>query len=259
MAKIKLTKEVNNLYTELKKLSKTANQRILQLERSYTKENVAVKDLRQKLELENVKAWTKGGRVRVSKKMSEEQLKATLKATKNFLRKESLTTKRGIKKAKKRAFDTLRVRFSDEIDGEDLSDEDILDLVNFFDDDEVNDITNYIPGSDVIAIIEESREKESSYTDFSSMMNSIVTYNKGSNIENLLRKIYSKYVYKGNNNNDTIDMLYENVLELVNNANTEDELNEVSSIVETLINDGKISDREYNYLTNIIEEKRLIL
>lgn len=38
MAKIELTKEQTALYNELKRLSKTANQRILQLERTFGKD-----------------------------------------------------------------------------------------------------------------------------------------------------------------------------------------------------------------------------
>jgi len=76
----------NKLFNELKKLSKRANQRILRLERlTGIKESFATKQLSDYLSSEQIKGWTKTGRVRVSKQMTETQMIATIKATKQFL------------------------------------------------------------------------------------------------------------------------------------------------------------------------------
>lgn len=76
----------DELYNELKKLSKRANQRILRLERlTKMKEPFAVKELMDYLSSKPVQGMTKKGRVRVSKSMTETQLIATIKATKEFL------------------------------------------------------------------------------------------------------------------------------------------------------------------------------
>lgn len=140
--KIELTKEQNILFNELKSLSKKANQRILELERSYKKEPLATKYLREKLAVEPLQAWTRKGRIKASKRMSEEQMKATIKATKDFL-KNPMSTKRGIKRAKKKAVETLKDRFGTEVSG--LEEDEVNALTEIFYDDEVNDITNYIP------------------------------------------------------------------------------------------------------------------
>ena len=143
MAKrIELTKEQGQLFNELKSLSKRANQRILELERSFTKEPLATKYLREKLEVEPLQAWTRKGRVKTSKKMTIEEMKATIKATKDFLA-NPMSTKRGIKRAKKKAKETLKERFGTETN--ELSEDEVNELTEFFDDDDVNDITNYIP------------------------------------------------------------------------------------------------------------------
>lgn len=86
-------------------------------------------------------------------------------------------------------------------------------------------------------------------------MESIIQWNRGHSIENILRKIYTKYIYRGSNT-DEIDILYGNVNELLNSANTENDLLELESIVSSLLADGKIDGKEYNYLINAINDKK---
>ena len=141
--KIELTKEQNLLFNELKILSKRANQRILELERIIkNKEPLATQYLREKLEVKPLQAWTRKGRVKASKKMTPEQMQATIKATKEFL-KNPMSTRRGIKKAKQKAIETLKERFDTDVGG--LEEDEVRSLTDIFYDDEVNDITNYIP------------------------------------------------------------------------------------------------------------------
>ena len=49
--KVEMTAEQARLYAELKKLSKRANQRIVRLEREFGTENLAIRNLRDKLGL----------------------------------------------------------------------------------------------------------------------------------------------------------------------------------------------------------------
>lgn len=137
-----LTREEQELFNELKKLSKTANQRIVRLEREFGKDTWATKYLKEKLATEPLQAWTISGRVKANKSMTVTQMKATIKATKEFLN-SSISTKRGIKKAKQKAIKTLKTRFSTDVSV--ISYEEAEALVNFFDDKEVNGITNFIP------------------------------------------------------------------------------------------------------------------
>lgn len=89
-----------------------------------------------------MQAWSVSGRVKANKSMTVIQMKATIKATKEFLN-SSISTKRGIKKAKQKAIKTLKTRFSTDVS--DISYEEAEALTNFFDDKEVNGITNFIP------------------------------------------------------------------------------------------------------------------
>lgn len=254
MAKVKeLTREEQELFNELKKLSKRANQRIVRLEREFGKDTWATRYLKEKLEAEPLQAWTKKGRVKFNKSMSSTQMKATIKATKEFLN-SSISTKRGIKKAKQKAIKTLKIRFSTDVS--EISYQEAEALTMFFEDKEVNGITNFIPGSNVLPVIEEAREQNTDYSTFASQMESIIQWNRGKSIENILRKIYAKYIYKGNQNSDELEMLYSNILELITNATSENDIQEVESIIANLLSEGKIDEKEYNYLLNAINDKR---
>ena len=87
-------------------------------------------------------------------------------------------------------------------------------------------------------------------------MESIKQWNKGTFMENILRKIYAKYIYQGNKDTDELEMLYSNVLELISSAKSEYDVQEVESIVSNLLSEGKINEQEYNYLMNAINDKR---
>lgn len=90
-----------SLYSDLKKLSKRANQRILRLERlTEKKETFAVKELADVLSIEGINAWTKSGRVRVNLSMDVITMRATIKAVKQFLN-NPLSTTGKVKKFKK--------------------------------------------------------------------------------------------------------------------------------------------------------------
>lgn len=75
-------------------------------------------------------------------------------------------------------------------------------------------------------------------------------------MENILRKIYAKYIYRGNEATNELEMLYGNVLEIIESATNEYDLQEVESIVSNLLSEGKIKEQEYNYLMNAINDKR---
>lgn len=141
-SKKELTREEQELFNELKKLSKRANQRIVRLERRFGKDTWATKYLKDKLATEPLLAWTRSGRVRVNKSMTITQMTGTIKATKEFL-KSGTSTARGIKKAKIKAINTLKTRFSTDVS--EITYEEAEALTNFFEDREVNQITNFIP------------------------------------------------------------------------------------------------------------------
>lgn len=98
---------MNELFNELKKLGKRANQRIVRLERlTGVKESFAVKQLADYLSSMQVNGWTKTGRVRYNPNMTETQMIATIKAVKDFLENETSRVA-PVKKIKKEVEESL--------------------------------------------------------------------------------------------------------------------------------------------------------
>ena len=87
-------------------------------------------------------------------------------------------------------------------------------------------------------------------------MESIKKWNEGKSMLNELRKIYIKYIFQGNEDTDEMEILFSNILELIANAKSEYDLQEVESIVSNLLAEEKIDSKDYNYLINNINDKR---
>lgn len=87
-------------------------------------------------------------------------------------------------------------------------------------------------------------------------MQGYIKYNKGrGNIESIIRKIYIKYVFKGNKNRNEVDILYSNYISAIDLASNETELEELTGILDDLRSDDKINEKDFNYLINKINEK----
>ena len=177
-------------------------------------------------------------------------MRATIKATKNFLA-NPFSTKSGMKRAKAKTIQTLKERFGIDTD---ITDDEVESLANFFEDSDVNKSTNYVEGSDIIAIIEDMREKENvTYEDFVKEMKRYQKYNKGKEIAQL-RNIYRKYINtkKGSN----ADILLGYIKDSIDEATTSEELDDLEEYIKKLLDDGLMKKSEYNHFMNLIEEKR---
>lgn len=98
--KREMTLEEKELYNDLKKLVKRANQRLLSLERLVgEKDSFASKQLFDYLSSENLKAVTESYRIK-TENFNLEQMEAIKTAVEDFLDKDSLSTIRNIKKYK---------------------------------------------------------------------------------------------------------------------------------------------------------------
>ena len=189
--KKELTREEQELFNELKKLSKRANQRIVRLEREFGKDTWATKYLKEKLATEPLQAWTISGRVKVNKSMTVTQMKATIKATKEFLN-SSISTKRGIKQVKKTTIKQLAKSLGTE--DEDLTDEEAEALYDMLSDDYVTDILKYIPASEFWALIEDAKEAGDTQDSFISRISDYIEFGNDVDMRNKLIMIYEKYV-----------------------------------------------------------------
>lgn len=192
MAKsIEMTPEQAKLYNELKKLSKRANQRLVRLERAFGKDTWASKRLRNKLDIESLQAWTKTGRVKVNKKMTITQLKATIKATQQFLNSKTSRVK-GVKEVKKTTISNIAKSLGTE--EEELTNEEAETLYDLLSEDYITDLTKYIPPSELWALIEDARASNDTEQQFIDRIKDYIYFGNDTDMINKLKIIYEKYV-----------------------------------------------------------------
>lgn len=249
--KIEMSSEEQQLFNELKKLSKRANQRIVRLEREFGKDTWATRYLKDKLEADPLRAWSVTGRVKVNKSMTLAQMKATIKATNEFLNSQ-ISTKRGITKTKKKVAEKIKTQYG--ID-EDLNEEEYEALENFFYDNEVNSITNYLAGSDVLALIEYAREYKLTKDNFRQEIKLYQRYNIGSDFEPIINRIYDKYVKEINSNKYQDIDEYDDIKQKIEECENKEDIEELKELVETLYYEREIGINEYNNYVSMIIEK----
>lgn len=249
--KIEMSSEEQQLFNELKKLSKRANQRIVRLEREFGKDTWATRYLKDKLEADPLRAWTITGRVKVNKNMTLAQMKATIKATNEFLNSQ-ISTKRGIAKTKKKVAEKIKTQYG--ID-EELDEEEYEALENFFYDNEVNSITNYLGGSDVLSLIEYARDQQLTKVDFREQIKAYQRYNIGSDFDIIINRIYDKYVRKLTTRVKNQLENSEEIKDMILNAETIEELEEIRNILTVKLYDNDINKDELRSLLSLLEEK----
>ena len=179
--------DLKQLQNDVKKLAKRVNQRILRIERTVKTETIAVENLRNKLDSEYVKGWTKSGRVRFNKKLSYWQLQGIKKASEEFLNKDVSTIK-GLKKQ----LEEYRTEYNK---GEEFDYEDLYNTMKLEIDLEAW-ITRYIPPSQFDNITEYAKEHNYSYEKY---LETLIIVADGRLVNDLdtkarIKKLYEKYV-----------------------------------------------------------------
>lgn len=189
--KKELTKEQQELYTELKKLAKRANQRLVRLEREFGTNTWASKKLMNRLVADPLQAWTSKNRVRVNKSMNITQMRATLKAVNQFLNSKT-STKRGIKQIKKTTIKNIAISLG--TDDEELTNEQAEVLYDMLSDDYVTDILRYIPASEFWALIEEAKEMKDTEQSFINRIKTYIEFGNDVDMVDKLSVIYNNYI-----------------------------------------------------------------
>lgn len=189
--KIELNEKQQQLYNELKKLSKRANQRLVRLEREFGKDTWASKKLRNRLESEPIQAWTHSGRIKVNKSMSITQMRAAIKATEQFLVSKTSTVS-GVKKVRKTTISGLARSLG--TDENELSNEEAETLYDMLSDDYVTDILRYIPASDFWALVEDAKEQHDTESQFINRIKDYIDFGNDKDMVTKLTAIYIKYV-----------------------------------------------------------------
>lgn len=193
--KIDLNERHQNLYNEVKKQVKKANQRLVRLERETGRNNSwAAKRLESKLS-GYMNAWTDSARVRINKSMSITRLKAIEKATRQF--NASKTSKVSgvrdtIKKQKEAMKESLAKEYEDKI--ELLSDEEINNLYDMMADKDSSKLMEYVPASSVWQLIIDARENKDNETQFLERIETYIETTNDSDMKEKITNIYNKFI-----------------------------------------------------------------
>lgn len=183
------------------KLIKRANRQIKAIEKNYGKESWAVKKLKSRLD--GQKNILKSGMISTRKNISDIEKKATLKAVNLFL--ESKTSKvTGVKKIEKRIksnikeYTSKRNKKGEVI--ETATNQDIENLYRLFEDKDFQDLSKYIPPSDIQIFAEEIVRKKRKGTSESKTKDYFI-------------KQINKYAQGGNDMeiNETINKLFDTI------------------------------------------------
>lgn len=178
-------------YKETLKLIKQVNSRITKLRQSgITQATYAEKKLKNRLQTSKIGAFHRG-RVKINPNMTETQLLAITKASKQFLESKTSTPK-GIERVQKAQIKGIQNLLSTEDRGK-VSKEDAELYFDAFSQNDFNYFTDYIDPSDLFQLIEEAKEKNASPDTWISMLGTLTTINDEETRERAIR-LYNKYV-----------------------------------------------------------------
>jgi hypothetical protein len=186
------TKKTNEQqYRELIRKVGQANKRLRAIKNEFGTLGWAGETLKDKTEMNLIKAWTSKG-IRINKNMSKEQQKAVLKAINNFFKSKTSTIK-GIKRVQREQIESLRITFSR--DDVELTTEESKALYKRFEDRDYTTVTRFIKPSDLNVLIDVAKEHNDTFKQF--MRRRVDSYITGIIDKNLrisLKAIYEKYV-----------------------------------------------------------------
>lgn len=177
-------------YNKLIKDVKIANQRIQRIQKRYGESSWAINELYNKIDNELVKGISSlSGNIKISRNMSEIQLRAIQKATETFLK--SNTSKlRGISATIKNTKDSLQRTFGDEANR--ISDKEINVLYDLVEDKNKRAITEQIGASTVWAKTIQAKEQNLTFNEYESLFKDDIDI-KDKDIREFLKDTYKKY------------------------------------------------------------------
>lgn len=178
-------------FKETLKLVKQVNSRITQLSKhGYSSGTWASKKLNARLQTSKIGAWHRG-RVKVKESMSDTQLKAIQKASRQFLESKTSTYK-GINKVKKNTIKSLASTLSDEDRGR-VNEEDAEFYYDMLGEDDFDYFADKIGASTLWILIDEANEQGDSENGWLDRLGRYITLND-EDIRNRAIRLYDKYI-----------------------------------------------------------------
>lgn len=188
----KYTKERAKLIADTRKIVSDANRRLKGLNQAGYKGTWASKKLADRLDTKILNAWTKQGKIKVNKILTNTQLKAIQKATQQFMT--SQTSKvSGIKKVKESTLDSLRATLSKDIELDEMDVETAYEMLSNKDFDYFNN-ADRVGASTMWALIEDAKEYDQSEDTFISRL--LNMYDSSNDLDAIERakRLYDRYI-----------------------------------------------------------------
>lgn len=188
----KYTKERAKLIADTRKLVSDANRRLKGLNQAGYKGTWASKKLSERLDTRVLNAWTKQGKIKIDKTLTNTQLKAIQKATQQFMT--SQTSKvSGIKKVKESTLDSLRATLSKDIELDEMDVESAYEMLSNKDFDYFNN-ADRVGASTMWALIEDAKEYDQSEDTFISRL--LNMYDSSNDLDAIERakRLYDRYI-----------------------------------------------------------------
>lgn len=187
----KYTKERAKILADTRKLVDQANRRLKGLNNAGYKGTWASKKLINRLDTKKLKAWGKGGKIKVNKELNNTQLLSIQKAVNQFLTSKTSTVK-GIKKVRDATIDSIKATLSSEKRGK-VTEADAEFYYEMFESDDFNYFADKIGASTLWQLIDESIEKNDSEEDWINRLSRYITLNDLDMREKAIR-LYEKYI-----------------------------------------------------------------
>lgn len=184
-------KNYNQLFKEATRLSNKVNKKLNAIQRDFGSIGWAGNKLREKTERSIINTWTSKG-VKVTRRTSEDVLKATIKAMNNFLQSETGTVK-GLYDVMKRQQDSLRATLSTE--DVEITKEESEAIYKLFNDKDFQFLSRFVPqDSDLIIILEDTKENGDSFETFERKCNFYFNTGQDDDIKDALKRLYDRWM-----------------------------------------------------------------
>ena len=182
-------KDSEKLFRELVRKTGQANKRLREIRREFGSLGWAGSKLKEKTEFHLVNTWrTKG--IKVSKSLSEQQMKATLRALNDFLKSETSNVK-VIKKVMKKQQTSLRQAFSTD---KEITVDESKTMYTFFEDNDFNYVTQFIPASDLFILLMDAKENKDSENQFLNRVENYIVIGEDDDLKEALLNIYRRWI-----------------------------------------------------------------
>lgn len=187
----KYTKERAKLFNETRKMVDMANRRLKGLNNAGYKGTWASKKLINRIDTKVLKAWSKQGKIKLNKNLTNSQIKAIQKATDQFLKSKTSTIK-GIRDTESATIKSIQETLSDEKRGL-VTKEDAEFYYDMFGNNDFNYFSDKIGASTLWMLIDEAIESGDSEDDWISRLSRYITLNDLDVRERAVR-LYNKYI-----------------------------------------------------------------